>query len=141
MTFWTYVQIRSTLRTLYPNMDKTSLDKHYSVYPTYLPKYLDISDIHIWPTYLKSFCPNLFSKVWLRNILPSYKSIIYYQHKLVIWIWEKHENPDLSKYSTFWIVDLLIFGADPLPLLNFYIFWAAFRKVYFDLNESGLHFA
>ena len=36
--FRTYVQIRSTLRTLYPNMDKKSLDKYSSVYPTYLPK-------------------------------------------------------------------------------------------------------
>ena len=36
--FWTYVQIRSTLRTLYPYMDKKSLDKYSSVYPTFVPK-------------------------------------------------------------------------------------------------------
>ena len=41
--FWTYVQIRSTLHTLYPNMDK---DKFWtstlvSTLPTY-PKSLDI---------------------------------------------------------------------------------------------------
>ena len=30
-------------------------------------------DIHIWPTYLKSFCPNFFlEKVWLEDTLPTY---------------------------------------------------------------------
>ena len=30
-------------------------------------------DIHIWPTYPETFCPNFFlAKVWLKNTLPTY---------------------------------------------------------------------
>ena len=37
------------------------------------PYFCTSMDIHIRPTYLKSFCPNFFlEKVWLRNTLPTY---------------------------------------------------------------------
>ena len=43
-------------------------------------------DIHIGPTYLKSFCPNFFfEKVWLRNTLPSFnvKNFLFFFNALL----------------------------------------------------------
>ena len=43
--------------------------------------------------------------------------------------------------NIFCISPLFIFGADPLPFLTFYTFWAASLKAYFDLKEFGLQSA
>ena len=52
-----------------------------------LPSQYFISmDIHIWPTYLKSFCPNFFfEKVCLKNTLPTY-SLTYVKTFVVFFL-------------------------------------------------------